>query len=74
MGSYALTVLALFLSVAALIIHPSLQISHEILGKVCSKVVDKEFCLKLLESDPHTRSADLLKLSLISIELTKNRA
>lgn len=74
MGSYTFTVFALFLSVAALIIHPSLQISYEILGKVCSKVEDKDFCLRLLESDPRTRSADLPKLSLISIELTKNRA
>ena len=74
MGSYTLTVFALFLSVAALIIHPSLQISHEILGKVCSKVEDKDFCLRFLENDPRTRSADLPKLSLISIELTKKRA
>ncbi|KAK4595543.1 hypothetical protein RGQ29_013856 [Quercus rubra] len=74
MGSYTLTVFALFLSVAALIIHPSLQISHEILGKVCSKVEDEDFCLRFLENDPRTRSADLPKLSLISIELTKKRA
>jgi pectinesterase inhibitor-like protein len=74
MGSYTLTVFALILSLASFFIYPSFGVSHETLGKICSRIEDKDFCERLLKSDPRTSSADLPKLSLISIELTKKQA
>lgn len=74
MGSYTLAVSVTVLSVASFLIYPSSGVSHDILTTICSKTQNHDACERSLESDSRTRSADLPKLSLISIELTMKQA
>lgn len=73
-GSYTLAVSVAVLSVASFLIYPSSGVSHDILTTICSKTQNHDACKRSLESDSRTRSADLPKLALISIELTMKHA
>ncbi|KAG6599172.1 hypothetical protein SDJN02_08457, partial [Cucurbita argyrosperma subsp. argyrosperma] len=64
----------LLLAVFYLAIFPSHGILHGNLATICYKTPDPFSCQRILGNVPGTISADLPKLSLISINLTKNQA
>lgn len=78
MVSYTYTFSTIFCAiaiVAPLLIHSSYGVSTEDLTTICSKVTpDPDNCVKILQADPRTASANLPELSLISIELTRSQA
>lgn len=72
--NFASFIPALLLAAISLTIFPSHGIIHESLVTICSKTSDPSLCQKILDKDPRTFSADLPKLSLISINLTMKQA
>ncbi|XP_027158632.1 uncharacterized protein LOC113760275 [Coffea eugenioides] len=74
MGCHHLTQILLTFSAAALMISLSSAVTQNILYTICSQTQSEEICVRILESDPNTKSSTLPQLSLISINLTREQA
>lgn len=61
---------ALLMGWCSLFVSPTYGVTPETLASICSQTQNQEICESILESHPGTASADLPKLSLISINLT----
>ncbi|KAM7251205.1 hypothetical protein ACFE04_023088 [Oxalis oulophora] len=74
MASSLIISIALVLLVSSCIIYPSVAIPDWTLDQICSKTPNKDSCKKILYSDWRTSSADINKLSLLTLLQIENFA
>lgn len=74
MVSYSAAIFSAIVIFASFYISSSFGVSNETLTSICSKTQHPKECVTSLQTVSYTTSADLPKLSLISLNLTSNQA